>query len=281
MTIPYSKPTLEDAADHVQWVCPRVLGCMVRICMVDRETARCAFIDYGQRCGPTRCVATAAQLAAPVEAPPEIFLLLKPGHYDILVPRAPSLWAACQAVLRCLEERLVTELRGKEPSGLEAFRRQLAAVVEPLHQLLQPQSAVPATRALLPALDGLLAPVGPAPKRAVRRRADCCVCIKGGAEITAKCAAQGMSSKAVYIEHIDIRTGLYDVEVTSRDFIYHLYTMYKTSYCWYIAYSLPRWRCCVEMRWLRLPPRLPRALRAREHLLEPPQLQVAQARHTP
>ena len=158
----------EEAADHVQWVCPRVLACVVRICMVDRETARCAFIDYGHHCGATRCVATAAQLAEPSEAQPEIFLLLKPGHYDLLLPRSLSLWGACQQVLRCLEERLA--------KALEPFRSQLRTALEPLHRLLNLQGDA---MALLPSLDGLL------------KLRDCCVCIQGGAEITAKCAETG------------------------------------------------------------------------------------------
>eukprot|EP00434_Breviolum_minutum_P021752 symbB.v1.2.019200.t1/scaffold1512.1/size114451/11 len=210
----------KDAADHVQWVCPRVLQTVVRICMVDRETARCTFVDYGQERGiiPSRstdahCVPTAAQLAAAApSAMPEIFLLLKPGHYDILVPRDPSLrllrpeskpqdfgelCANFKAVIRCLEEKLVHELvsRTGDRKDLDLFQGQLISVLEPLHQILQvsPQTAM---QDLLPSLDDFLQNVrrqevqGPRPKHAVRkaeRRPDCCICIKNNAEITAKC----------------------------------------------------------------------------------------------
>lgn len=71
----------QDAADHVQHVCPRVLHIIVRICMADRATANMQFIDYGQEpSGPL-----SGGYAAAEEAEPGIFLLLKPGHYDILV----------------------------------------------------------------------------------------------------------------------------------------------------------------------------------------------------
>ncbi|CAL1133800.1 unnamed protein product [Cladocopium goreaui] len=216
----------KDAADHVQWVCPRVLQTVVRICMVDRETARCTFVDYGQeqhvpsRSSDARCVPTAAQLAAAAPSSmPEIFLLLKPGHYDILVPRDKSLrllrpedsktqefgelCASFRAVIRCLEERLVHELvsrsdRKEFEKDLDLFHGQLISVLEPLHKMLQvsPQAEISAMRALLPSLDDFLQNVqrqevsGPRPKHAVRRperRPDCCICIKHDAEITAKC----------------------------------------------------------------------------------------------
>ncbi|CAE8734561.1 unnamed protein product, partial [Polarella glacialis] len=87
----------KDAADHVQWVCPRVLQTMVRICMVDRDGTRCNFIDYGKGAMlPSSChgglpgesVKSAAQLVGTSgQRVPEIFLLLKPGHYDILIAR--------------------------------------------------------------------------------------------------------------------------------------------------------------------------------------------------
>lgn len=79
----------EDAADLVQPVCPKVLGTVVRICAVERNSSRDPLcIDYGP--GPTRSapVQSAAQLANVNVGggQPQIFLLLKPGHYDILIP---------------------------------------------------------------------------------------------------------------------------------------------------------------------------------------------------
>eukprot|EP00928_Gymnodinium_smaydae_P013316 TRINITY_DN14869_c0_g1_i1.p1 TRINITY_DN14869_c0_g1~~TRINITY_DN14869_c0_g1_i1.p1 ORF type:complete len:1167 (-),score=140.02 TRINITY_DN14869_c0_g1_i1:30-3509(-) len=89
-----------DAADLVQHVCPRVLQTVVRICMVDRETAHCNFIDYGEGAGaPVRSssavpssgaaslhsAAALAYSSGECGMQPEIYLLLKPGHYDILV----------------------------------------------------------------------------------------------------------------------------------------------------------------------------------------------------
>mmetsp|Transcript_88522 Transcript_88522/g.166945 ORF Transcript_88522/g.166945 Transcript_88522/m.166945 type:complete len:1154 (+) Transcript_88522:43-3504(+) len=79
----------EDAADLVQPVCPKVLGTVVRICTVDRDSSRDPlYIDYGEGPLPSGTVRSAAQLAnTNLGGPePQIFLLLKPGHYDILIP---------------------------------------------------------------------------------------------------------------------------------------------------------------------------------------------------
>eukprot|EP00439_Symbiodinium_sp_Y106_P027094 s728_g3.t1 len=192
----------KDAADHVQWVCPQVLQTVVRICMVDRETASCTFIDYGQGTAvwtpgsrSREPVKTAAQLAtATGQRAPEIFLLLKPGHYDILVARdqagqlleptplaeqqAPpsgvkpgvgwgrasleDVASGFRAVLRCLEEKLVEELQGKRQRlgscDESLFLGQLVSVLEPLHELLHPGQVEPgsALRSLLPLLDRFL-----------------------------------------------------------------------------------------------------------------------------
>ncbi|CAK9068266.1 unnamed protein product [Durusdinium trenchii] len=214
----------KDAADHVQWVCPRVLETIVRICMVDRETARCTFIDYGQaKPGPppyvgATSVPTAAELT--VGGSPEIFLLLKPGHYDILVPRRKlrprphklektqdvgELCAGFRAVMRCLEEKLVHELleHRRDWKELDHFQGQLTSVLEPLYHMMQvpSQPEMSAMRALLPCLDDFLQNTrpqqvdAPRPKHAVRNSRErsepkpglCCVCIKNEAEITAKC----------------------------------------------------------------------------------------------
>lgn len=125
----------KDAADHVQHVCPRVLRTVVRICMVDRETARVNFIDYGGEgssmapTGGAEFVGSAAQLASTgglQGQQPEIYLLLKPGHYDILVLRedpANALmdpYAACVAgsAARGLGERAAPGQQ--QPSADEA-----------------------------------------------------------------------------------------------------------------------------------------------------------------
>ncbi|CAK0858218.1 unnamed protein product, partial [Prorocentrum cordatum] len=80
----------KDAADHVQHVCPRVLRTIVRICMVDRESAQFQAIDHGTlRMQAGRSVRSAMELASVgAQRGPEIYLLLKPGHYDILIPQA-------------------------------------------------------------------------------------------------------------------------------------------------------------------------------------------------
>lgn len=90
-----------DAEDHVQHACPRVLGTVVRICVVDRLTASFKFIDCGSdlrspspspspsplpTATSTSIHAQVAQREGAGKTRPEIYLLLKPGHYDILVP---------------------------------------------------------------------------------------------------------------------------------------------------------------------------------------------------
>lgn len=84
----------EDAADVVQWICPIVLNTFVRICIVDRDTAKCHYVDYSAGMGipasgeKVRNLKSAREMVATSNLggqEPEIYLLLKPGHYDILV----------------------------------------------------------------------------------------------------------------------------------------------------------------------------------------------------
>eukprot|EP00419_Tripos_fusus_P001219 CAMPEP_0172689738 /NCGR_PEP_ID=MMETSP1074-20121228/23362_1 /TAXON_ID=2916 /ORGANISM="Ceratium fusus, Strain PA161109" /LENGTH=1060 /DNA_ID=CAMNT_0013509587 /DNA_START=38 /DNA_END=3220 /DNA_ORIENTATION=+ len=190
----------QDAADHVQLACPCVLRTTVRICMVDRQTARCNFIDYGEGSskGSGDTVKSAADLAIAsghFGRQAEIFLLFKPGHYDILVPvdgvgkfldpnaivssissqsagirpdvgthpvgesaqtaylrhASDVKWRGLvrltgeicdyfQAVLRCLEDKLVEELTVKQRrfGSLDEslFEGQLTSVLDPLRDAL-------------------------------------------------------------------------------------------------------------------------------------------------
>mmetsp|Transcript_77950 Transcript_77950/g.215493 ORF Transcript_77950/g.215493 Transcript_77950/m.215493 type:complete len:1080 (+) Transcript_77950:124-3363(+) len=170
----------KEAADHVQHVCPRVLQTAVRICMVDRDTARCNFIDYGggSAMPPSgETVKSAAELVSTsgqCGMQPELFLLLKPGHYDVLLPRgdgagrlldpepggsttaalaasvapqrpgqaqlAAELCGTFRAVLRCLEEKLAEELHAKRRRlgsvDESLFEGQLNSVLDPLRDVL-------------------------------------------------------------------------------------------------------------------------------------------------
>eukprot|EP00929_Paragymnodinium_shiwhaense_P034523 TRINITY_DN18767_c1_g1_i1.p1 TRINITY_DN18767_c1_g1~~TRINITY_DN18767_c1_g1_i1.p1 ORF type:complete len:1308 (-),score=307.48 TRINITY_DN18767_c1_g1_i1:57-3980(-) len=123
----------KDAEDLIQHVCPRILATVVRICMVDRDTVRCNFIDYGEgECEaavppPTHrasSVKSAAQLATTAGfggVQPEIFILLKPGHYDILVPRG-------ERVAQLLAADFETPLSGAEPPSPAGLGETAASV---------------------------------------------------------------------------------------------------------------------------------------------------------
>jgi len=66
----------EDARDLVQTACPQVLRTFVSIVMVDREAE---FTNYFDNDGRMIDVDDGAQ--------PQIYLLFKPGHYDILIQK--------------------------------------------------------------------------------------------------------------------------------------------------------------------------------------------------
>ncbi|CAJ1351193.1 unnamed protein product [Effrenium voratum] len=198
----------KDAADHVQWVCPRVLQTVVRICMVDRDTASCKFIDYGQErrraemVVPTAAHLTSAASMSELRGAPEIFLLLKPGHYDILVPRDKAYRLLTpessglerqhfQAVLRCLEEKLVQSLKRSPIEDLGLFRAQLLSVLEPLQAVLKADdnasaSPLPALEAFLRAAEPQSKPA-PVPAPAPMVGGECCICLQPGATLTAAC----------------------------------------------------------------------------------------------
>ena len=72
-------------------VCPHVLKTVVRLCLVDRGTDICQFVDFGpgtslaERPSATEVKSAALLTTADGGLQPDIFLLFKPGHYDILV----------------------------------------------------------------------------------------------------------------------------------------------------------------------------------------------------
>lgn len=90
----------EDASDLIQFAAPRALGILVRIILMERTSENFICLDNGPtgrvirdstKKTKNKSLETVTQKVVsmhgenPIEEP-SVFLLFKPGHYDILVP---------------------------------------------------------------------------------------------------------------------------------------------------------------------------------------------------
>jgi len=176
-------------------------------------TEGCTYIDYGPGTMEKRPTVTSAHLKSEGGATPEIFLLFKPGHYDILVRldgtvakmlsqqesdigKSSPLETTClhfAALVNFVEERLTKELSAKRGSDLEFLHGQLESLVFPLQDVMK--QCAPARGDLM----GFLFPcmtkfLRPAPvsmpsvsSRPPTSKQECCICMEDGATAIALC----------------------------------------------------------------------------------------------
>eukprot|EP00397_Hematodinium_sp_SG-2012_P006290 GEMP01006318.1.p1 GENE.GEMP01006318.1~~GEMP01006318.1.p1 ORF type:complete len:944 (-),score=209.82 GEMP01006318.1:910-3741(-) len=141
----------EEAFDLVQFVAPQVLRVSIRIVLVDRNVKDTVVVDYS----PTSQVDKGLKKTSSildlkvVQDEPQVFLLFRPGHYDVLTPingKQKKITATCDkkdqiratvsSCLECLEDRLLADCASWDEETKLMFGVKLSTVLDPLKEAI-------------------------------------------------------------------------------------------------------------------------------------------------
>lgn len=215
----------EEAFDLVQFVAPQVLCVTIRIVLVDRNLKDAVVVDYSPTFQGSTTTSSSILDLKVRQGEPQVYLLFRPGHYDVLTPLSAKrskptkdeLRAVLTTCLDCLEERLLADSVKWDEETKLMFGVQLSTVLEPLEEATGANSD---GKKLMRRLGQWLA--NTAESSSGNNASKCSLCVRPNATVLdAPCGCifhVGCLVELVQIMRVDVKCSVHEM-LLSQDFL--------------------------------------------------------------